>query len=73
MKREFEIAEQRIEDLKQWYIAVIEHAAERAGGRTHLSELLGVDRSFITVTLKRGDFGALREAVRRIINKEEAK
>lgn len=67
MKDQFHVAEQRIADLKAWYIDVIYEAAERAGGKTKLAHLLHRDRSFIHVTLARGDFGALREAVRKII------
>lgn len=69
LKKEFDIAEQRIEDLRQWYIAVINEAAERAGGKTLLAGRLGRDRSFIHVTLAREDFGALREAVRKIVER----
>jgi len=69
MKKEFAIAEQRIEDLTAWYIDVITEAARLAGGRVALGKKLGRDKSYVTVTLARGDFGALRECVRRIVEK----
>lgn len=70
MKEEFKIAEDRIRDLQLWYIDVIYAAADKAGGKTKLARALGRDNSFIHVTLARQDFGALRECVRRIVEKK---
>lgn len=73
MGEQFDGYETTIDRIREWYISAIRDSATIAGGITLLSEQIGCDRSFLSVTLKRKNFGALREALRRILKKGGAR
>jgi len=70
MKFTIETIEAELERMKEFYVKIINQAADRAGGIGKLSLALGRDRTYMHIVLKRENFNQLRIIVALIMDKK---